>query len=532
MRVPSRVAQVLRTSGVNTVFGLMGDGNLPHLIALIEEQAMCFVPTTGESGAVSMADGMARATGQIGVASVTHGPGMTNTVTALTEAVRARSRVLVLTGDTPNVPHHLQSFDLQALAHLTGADYVRIRSAESTGSQLAGALTRLRYESRPVVVDIPLDLAVSAGAPEAPPQPLGPFASVPDDDGLDAALGIIASARKPAIIAGQGALISGAGSAIEELSELIRAPLATTLLARGMFTDSVHNLGISGTVGSRESLDVLAESDCLIAFGASLNRFTMADGAVAAQGSIIQIDHRQPGRDAFRPPNVAVTGDARKSAVEMRTLLADADFTGSSWRSQRCGRRNATKPAFTPATTTGLDLRQAAVTLNEQLPAHRTVVTDTGRFIYSVWPYLDAPPGQFIHTLNFASIGLGLSTGIGASAANRDRLTIVVAGDGGFLMSVNELATAVREKLPMLIVVANDSAYGMEYFNLAQAGLDPAHALMSDPGIAQIVAGYGARAVSVSTHDELDECLRRLHGLPDGPVVLDLQLDPATVPGE
>src|SRR5699024_9722501 len=119
--------------------------------------------------------------------------------------------------------------------------------------------------------------------------------------------------------------------------------------------------------------------------------------------------------------------------------------------------------------------------------------------------------------------------GIGASVADRDRLTVIMAGDGGFLMSVNELATAVREKLPMLIVVANDSAYGMEYFNLAQTGLDPAHALMSDPGIAQIVAGYGARAISVSTHEELDEYLRGLHGLPDGPIVLDLRLDPASV---
>lgn len=534
MRVPSRVAQVLRASGVDTVFGLMGDGNLPHLIALIDEQEICFVPTAGESGAVSMADGMARATGQIGVVSVTHGPGMTNTVTALTEAVRARSRVLLLTGDTPDVSHHLQSFDLRALAQLTGADYVRVHSAESTGKQLAGAVTRLQNEPRPIVVDIPLDIAGCADALEAPPQPLGPFAMVPDADGLDAALGIIASARKPAIIAGKGAVISGAGKAIEELAELIDAPMATTLLARGMFTDSAYDLGISGTVGSRDSIEVLAEADCLIAFGASLNRFTMADGAVAAQAPIIQIDHMQPGVDAYRPPTVAMTGDARKSAVQMRTLLREAEHTGPGWRARRCGTSHATKPGFTVASVpaAGLDLRQAAVTLNEHLPANRTVVTDTGRFIYSVWPYLDAPPGHFIHTLNFASIGLGLSAGIGASVALRDRLTVVVAGDGGLLMSLNELATAVREKLPMLIVVANDSAYGMEYFNLKQAGLDPKHALIPDPGIANIAAGYGASSVSLSTQNELDTWVRGFRSPPDGPVVLNLRLDPATVYGE
>jgi acetolactate synthase I/II/III large subunit len=157
MRVHARVAQTLRAAGIDTMFGLMGDANLFVAISYIEEHGGRFVPALDEGGAVSMADGFARTSGQIGVASVTHGPGVTNTLTALTEAVRARSHLVLLTGDTPSMTDHLQRFDIRAAAALAGADYVRIAGPSTAAEQLWQALSTVAATSTPVVVDVPLD---------------------------------------------------------------------------------------------------------------------------------------------------------------------------------------------------------------------------------------------------------------------------------------------------------------------------------------------------------------------------------------
>ncbi|WGX94825.1 thiamine pyrophosphate-binding protein [Nocardioides sp. L-11A] len=525
--VSTAVARTLLASGVETLTGLMGDGNLPHVVAFIEHGGR-FVPTVDESGAVSAADGMARTTSGLGAASVTHGPGFTNTLTALTEAVRARSPLLLLTGDTPSVPHHLQRFDLEAAARLTDAAYVRVTSPADAVGQLERAMRQAAERSQPVVCDIPLDLA------SAPCE--GPVAAVsfdrprltPDDSSLDAALGIVASARRPVVLAGRGA-----GDAREELLLLagqLGAPVATTLLAKGMFAGESGDLGVAGTVGRTESLRLLAESDCVVAFGASLNRFTTADGLVGSRGAVVQVDSDADAFGRYGTPSATVVGDAGITAGRMRALLAESAPAAPYWPGV---------PAAPPERVadseegSGLDLTAALRLVDTALPVDRLVVSDTGRFVYTAWRELNvAAAGDFVHTLNFASIGLGIATGVGVSLAHRDRLTLVVAGDGGAMMGLGELATAVRERLPLLVLVANDAAYGMEFHHLRGAGRDPDHARMAWPDFADVARGYGAEGHTVRSLAELREVLDSLGPLPAGPVVLALELDPATIAGE
>ncbi|MGH3359180.1 MAG: thiamine pyrophosphate-binding protein [Nocardioidaceae bacterium] len=433
MHVSARVAQTLKADGVDTVFGVMGDGNLHHLVAFIEQGGR-FVTTLSESGAVSMADGMARTTRRIGVASVTHGPGMTNALTALTEAVRARSPLLLLTGDTASTTDRLQRFDLRGAVALTGAEYVRVVGPDTVARQLSAAMSRVATSSTPAVVDVPVAIALGMGAPAAPVRGATVPLFEPSEEDLDEALGIIATARRPVLLAGRGAAESEAQAEILRVADAIGAPVATTLLARGLFSGEPYDLGICGTLGHPDALDVLVESDCVIAFGASLNRFTTLDGSIVSGRPVVQNDRDTAAVGRYAPVTAALIGDARLTAQAMGDLLETAEPTRSGWRERRLESIDLSGPAVDMHSSAGdhaLDLADAMLLLDQLLPRDRLVVSDTGRFIYTAWRHLGVKaPGDFVHTLNFASIGLGVATGVGVSLAHPDRLTVVVAGDG------------------------------------------------------------------------------------------------------
>ncbi|MGN5238585.1 thiamine pyrophosphate-binding protein [Rhodococcus sp. SJ-3] len=163
MKTYQLAAQSLSECGVGTIFGLMGDVNLAYLGDFVENHGGEFVAAVAEGGAVSMADGYARMTGGVGVASVTHGPAVTNCTTALVEAVRSRSAVLLLTGGTPDVRDHFQDLDLEGFARLTGAEYRRVRKADAVGADIAEALARVAATRVPLRAGSALRPARSCG---------------------------------------------------------------------------------------------------------------------------------------------------------------------------------------------------------------------------------------------------------------------------------------------------------------------------------------------------------------------------------
>ncbi|OUZ12521.1 hypothetical protein BHE97_02130 [Aeromicrobium sp. PE09-221] len=523
MRIYAELVRALRSSGVDTVFGLMGDGNLDHVVTFMADGGR-FVPVLHEGGAVSMADGWSRTTGAIGVASVTHGPGFTNTLTALTEAARANSRVLLLTGDTPEGSEHLQRFDLRSATELTGARYVRV-TEEGAAGQIAGALEQVRTGPGPVVLDVPVAVGgreLRGPAPVLPER--GIDRTVLDEDALDAAVGILASARRPLILAGRGAVLSGAREPLLDLAARVGAPVATSLLGREYFAGDARDLGIAGTLSDPATLDLLLCSDCIVSFGASLNPFTMAEGALASGRGIVQVDLDKDAFGRHVRADAVVHGDAAQVARAMDELLAEAGFEREDWHP------GAPVPSTTAPPVVARGTVEAGAAMDELdrlLPPERLLVTDTGRFVYTAWRRLGvAHPMSFVHTLNFASIGLGVATGIGVSTAHPDRLTVVVAGDGGGMMGLGELTTAVRERLPLLIVIVDDGSYGMEHHALRQAGLDTGYARTSWPSFADVARGYGAEAHTVTDLDQLRDVLSQLPAVPPGPVLIDVVVDP------
>ncbi|WP_432752193.1 thiamine pyrophosphate-binding protein [Streptomyces sp. JL2001] len=530
MRVHQQLADALLDHGVDTVFGLMGDANMLYLCDYVERGGR-FVPVAHEGGAVGMADGWSRTTGRVGVASVTHGPAVTNAVTSLVEAVRNRSRVLVLTGDTPAEPTHFQRLDLAAVATLAGAGYEKVHRPGSLLRDLDRALRRIVAEDRPILLDLPIGLVRKEAAPGGPvSRPLPRAAGAPDQERLDAALRVITGARRPIVLAGRGAVAAGAREALIALAEKLAAPTATTLLAKELFRDRPGDLGIFGGLAHEAAAEVVEEADCVIAFGARPDAFNSANGRLLRGKRIVQVDSDPAAFGWFAPVDEAVPGDAATVATAMGEALWVAGHKPrQDWletvRERLAGQRAGT--GFRAASRAGtVDVRTAAIRLDEVLPRERVVVSDIGRFAMGVWPHLRVPrPGNFVCMGAFGAIGLGLAGAVGAAVARPGELTVLVVGDGGFMMNAAEFTTAVRQRLPLLVVVLDDGAYGAEHVKLRHFGADPGHSLTAWPDLVPLAEAMGGRGTTVRRPEDLD-ALREVVRSLDGPFLVDVKLDP------
>ncbi|MFI1386091.1 thiamine pyrophosphate-binding protein [Embleya sp. NPDC020886] len=531
MKVYQALADALARHGVDTVFGLMGNANLLYLPAFADAGGR-FVAVTHEAGAVAMADGHARMSGGIGVASVTHGPAFTNTLTSLVEAARSRSRVLLITGDPPPVPSHFHHFDIATVTAAAGAGYERVYEPASLVRDLNRALQRIVAERRPVVLNIPIAFMQAEAGEQAPvvPPVAPPTAAAPQPDTLDRALGLLTSAKRPLVLAGHGAATSGARESLIALADRIGAALATTVLAKEMFAGHPRDIGIFGSLSHGVASEVIADCDCVIAFGAGLNMWTALNGDLLRGKRIVHVDIDPARFGSYTPVDEAVAGDARLTAAAMDSLLREADHAGNRrWaeKIEQAMARHIPQADFVDRSGTDtVDIRSAMIRLDRILPARRTVVSDIGRFNVGVWPYLRvADPLHFTTMGGFGSIGLGLAGAIGAALAGNDRPVIATVGDGGFMMHLSEFTTAVREKLPIVVLVLNDGAYGAEHYKLRNHGYDPAHSAYAWPDLAALATTMGARALTVRKIEELDAVGEFVPTL-DGPLLVDVRLDP------
>jgi acetolactate synthase-1/2/3 large subunit len=534
MRVFEAISAAIATRGVDTVFGVLGEGNLLVVEDLVRVHGIEYVAAAREDGATSMADGWSRASGRVGLATVTHGPGLTNVVTALTEAVRSRTPMVLLIGDTAvDDPWNLQDIDQAAVVAPTGAAWHVVRAPDTAAADVRAAFDRAAAEHRPVVLDVPVDLlekTVPNPAAEPVAREVAAPAAGPDPRELDTALGILASARRPVLLAGRGAVRSGAREDLIALAGRIGAPLATTLAAKGFFSGVPGNLGVVGTLSSSRAGEAVAAADCLVVFGAGLNFHTAARGALLEGKAVVQVDS-EPGRiGRWFPVDASVVGDAAAVARAMSDALEDAGHRPTdARRAEVAGLEGADAPdPFDDASADNtVDMRTFLRRLDGLLPAERTVVTDGGHFMGAPWLHLGvAEAGGLLTTVSFAAVGLGLATAIGAAVARSDRLVVAVLGDGGLMMSLSELTTAVRLRLPLLVVVLNDSGYGAEYHAMIQRGMDPALSQIRWPDLGPVATALGAVGLTATRADDAVAVAEALRSS-TGPVLVDVKLDPA-----
>ena len=524
------ISKYLLEAEIDTVFGLMGDANMWYATEY-QSRGGRFIDVTHEASAVAMADAYHRFTGRVGVASVTHGPGLTNTLTSLTEAVRQRSEVVLITGETPPEPTHYQRLDLASAATVAGAAYERVGRPDSLGRDMNRAFQRARSERRPVLLNLPLDFMFAEVEEQPVVRPLSTAGPGFDEANLDATVGLLASVRRPIILGGRGAILTGAEPELETLAEQLGGLLASTVLGKGLFANHPRNLGIMGSFSHSVAADAIAEADCIIAFGASLNSYTTFHGDLTTGKSIVHVDVDASKVGEFTPVTVGVVGDAHAVAAQIGSMLREIDHQprGQKW-AERYERALADRSPWDEFTDRSgnrtVDPRAATVRLNELLDSSRTTVSDIGRFVAGAWPYFDvAAPEDFTTMGAYGSIGLGLAGAIGAAIARPDRHTVALLGDGGFMMSLGEFATAVREKLPLVVVVFNDGAYGAEYFRLERRGMDATVSELAWPELAALAVAMGAHGLTITKLSDLDHVPQTISQL-TGPLLIDIKLDP------
>lgn len=523
MKVYEAIAAQLTSEHVGAVFGLMGDGNL-KLIPRLAHERIPFHGSRHESGAVAMADGYARTTGRVGVATFTQGPGLTNALTALVSARRGRVPMVVISGDTAlSVVGLPQDIDQAPFFAACDVPVQPVRSA-TVHADVAEAFRRARDEHRPIALNLPTDVQEEdAGDTVVPPFP-SRIAPSTEITGLDAAIAAIAAAERPVIIGGRGAVSAGIRDELLALGDRVGALLATSLPANSWFRGHPYAVGIAGGFATDLGRELIGQADCVIAFGATLNHFTSRGGTLfSPDATIVQVDLDEAAFGRYVPTAVGVVGDV---GVVARALTERLD-PATGFRTDAVRGAIADHAAATPddSDERGIDPRALSRQIAALLPAERQLVVDGGHFMG--FPSMDIPvdgPDRFVFTLDFGSIGLGLGAAVGAAVAHPDRLTVTAIGDGGLMLSLGELDTAVRYRLPMLIVVYNDESYGAEMHFLRMSGLDEKESRFATPPLDAVARAIGADGMAVRSLADLEGVAPLLAGGLDRPLLLDCRI--------
>jgi acetolactate synthase I/II/III large subunit len=533
MNVHEALAKALYDNGVRELFGVVGDANLFIVDSFHNAAGGHYVPTSSEAGAVMAAFGYAQVSGKLGAATVTHGPGLTNAVTALVEAARGRVPLLLLAGDTPmSKRDHIQDIDQRAVAAAAEAHFHQVRSAASAVADLAEAVRLAWTHSAPVVVNIPIDIeweTVDYQAIVGTPAPV-PTVS-PGEEAVEEAVGVIASCDRPLVLAGRGVRSADARTAILQFAERLGAPVATTLRGKDLFTGIPGNIGIFGTLSDEAALDVIGQADCVVAFGAGLNEWTTAEGALLDGKRVVHVDVDRARLNRFTPATVAVAADASSAARDFMRLLDEAEIAPGTFI-DRATQRVASRAVNTPdrGTDDAVDIHTALSLVDRAVPGDRIVVTDNGRFIKHAFVGLHVEhPSRYAHAVNFGSIGLGMATALGASYAAPDSPVLLACGDGGFAEGgLSEFLTAVMQGRNITVLLLNDGAYGAEYVHMANRGMDPACTTFDWPDFGPIASAMGAQGATVRNKKKLEDALGRVD-FGAGPILLDVRIDPQRV---
>ncbi len=531
--VHQSIAQAVLDHGITTMYGLMGDANLFMVDHYVREGGGQFVPVAYEGSAVLMAAAHARIRQSVAVATVTHGPALTNCVTALVEAARAQVPMVLLAGDTAVMaPQNLQNIDQREVVHITGAGFLQMRAPETASYDVAHAFHRARVEKRPIVLNMPADFMWQEVKHEARVFPVfGAPAYVPEGDDLDQAVGMIASAKRPIVLAGVGAL--DARDKIVALAERMEAPLATTLKAKDLFRGHPSNMGIFGTLSTPAAYEAIDKADCIVAFGSSLHHFTTDQGKLLKGKRVVQINSDATAAAKNFRPDAVLVSDAGLTADKIVWWLNEAEIAPTGFAKELDMDELTRHPVGRPGDTAEgcINFVQALERLEKALPENRLVTTDGGRFMTEVWCRISSPDARsFIATTNFGSIGLGLQVAIGAGIAAPDRPVVLFTGDGGFMMGgINEFNTAVRLKQDLIVIVANDNAYGAEHIQFLDRQMDPGLAQFEWPSFADVATALGGQGMVVTSDEELDAAMKAIETR-DKPLLIELRLDPNDVP--
>ncbi|MEQ3553866.1 thiamine pyrophosphate-binding protein [Pseudonocardia nematodicida] len=520
--VAEQVGSLLAGLGVGHAFGVVGSGNF-HVTNALRHAGVGWTAARHEGGAVTMADAFARTSGEVAVATLHQGCGLTNALTGITEAAKSRTPLLVLAADTASSAVRSNfRIDQDALVRSVGAVAERVHSPESAATDVLRAYTTCRNERRTVVLNLPLDVQARPAVPATVPGPTTWSPVRPDPAAVARLAELLRSAERPVFIAGRGA--RAAGDELATLADRCGALLATSAVAHGLFGTDPWSLGIAGGFATPLAAELITDADLVVAWGASLTMWTTRHGALLGEAAtVVQVDDTASALGAQRPVDLPVLGDVAATARDVLAVVAGQRVgyrTGTVAARLRTDARHGAPPEVVGER---IDPRVLSAALDDLLPVERTVAVDSGNFMGYPAGYLRVPDAAgFCFTQAFQSIGLGLATAIGAAIARPDRVAVAACGDGGFLMGISELETAVRLGLGMVIVVYDDGGYGAEFHHFADD--DHTCVRFGDTDLAAIARGHGCVAATVRSTADLGAVTEWLAGPRDRPLLVDAKV--------
>jgi thiamine pyrophosphate-dependent acetolactate synthase large subunit-like protein len=497
----------LEDAGVEIAFGLPGVHNLP-LWRELNGSPIRLVGVRHEQTAAYAADGYARASGRLGVALTTTGPGAANTLAAVGEAWASRQPILVIATDIPSTARRPgvwrgvlhEATDQAAMFKPVVKEAIRVRTAEEIGPAVArAARTALEAPARPVYVEIPTDLlsaepSGNAGGPDASAtSAASPGSAVrafePDPGQLDRAAALLERARRPLVWAGGGALQSGAGEAVARLAERLVAPVMLTYSASGLLPPG-HPCLLDAPPHVPEVGALWDEADVVVAVGSDFDGMMTQGWKMPQPPRLVAINVDPTDASKNYRPDVVVEADAARATAALADRLGERGGLDSlARRLKELGRGvRARLAAEEPEATAFLDAIEAA------LPADAIVICDMCIPGYWLGGFHRTPaPRKLSYPLGWGTLGCAFPQGLGAALAGAGP-AVTISGDGGFLYACGELAAAKQEEIPLTAVIVDDGGYGMIRYDQDLHG-DPREGVdLTNPDFVALAEAFGIRA--------------------------------------
>jgi len=531
LRGSKAILHLLEKEGVEVMFGYPGGSTLPLYDDLLSSDIR-HVLVRHEQCAAHMADGYARATGRMGVCDSTSGPGSTNLVTGVATAYVDSSPMLVLTGQVSTAALGNQAFQeadsFSLMMPITKHNFRVLAPGEIPEAIKRGSRIATSGRMGPVHIDLPGDVQKA----EVPERAMGVEYQAPplaeDLSGIPDAVKTLASAERPLLLVGGGAVWSNASAEVARLAEMLMAPVATTIMAKGIIPEE-HPLclGIIGMHGREAARRAFLEADVILAVG---TRFS--DRSSGNQSEIplstrivhVDIDPGEAGKSART--QVRLVGDAKKALAGIIAGLA-AQKKETAWtariRDLVEGCRCETDIVSSPIVP-----QKVIHELNRTLPKNSIMLTEVGQNqMWAAHFFKANRPMQFITSGGFGTMGFGFPASLGAKCAFPDRTVVDVAGDGSIQMVAHEFATAVAEDLPVVVVLFNNGWLGMvrQWQKLFNDRRYSGTELRKNPDFVKLAQAYGADGVRVEKASELREALENAYAA-GVPYMVDVRLDP------